>query len=136
MRTQLEIREKGDLLKQENVLTKLFEEKNYLFWADGLKRLAELVPKGTSNYKIAMIIRGSIAKAQDGQNTKTMTVVEDIMGYMNQKYMNSQHQTQGRKPRKLRIVRNRAGLTAIRTEKDGRKMSRTIQRIKPANPKA
>ena len=62
---RLETKERGDLLKQDNVMTKLLGEKNFLFWLDGLKRLSELVPKGTSNYKIAMLVRGSIENAED-----------------------------------------------------------------------
>ena len=53
---RLETKERGDLLKQDNVMTKLLGEKNFLFWLDGLKRLSELVPKGTSNYKIGMLV--------------------------------------------------------------------------------
>ena len=86
---RLETKERGDLLKQDNVMTKLLGEKNFLFWMDGLKRLSELVPKGTSNYKIATLVRGSIENAEDKRNTQGMTVTEDIVAYVNQRYMNS-----------------------------------------------
>ena len=64
-------------------------ERNFLFWIDGLKKLGELVPKGTSNYKIAMLVRGSIENAEDKKNTQGMTLMEDIILYVNQRYMNS-----------------------------------------------
>ena len=86
---RVEAKERGDLLKQDNILTKLLGERNFLFWIDGLKKLGELVPRGTSNYKIAMLVRGSIDNAEDKKNTQGMTLMEDIIAYVNQSYMNS-----------------------------------------------
>jgi hypothetical protein len=86
---RVEAKERGDLLKQDNILTKLLGERNFLFWLEGLKKLGELVPRGTSNYKIAMLVRGSIDNAEDKKNTQGMTLMEDIIAYVNQRYMNS-----------------------------------------------
>ena len=77
------------MLKQDNILTKLIGERNFLFWLDGLKKLSELVPRGTSNYKIAMLVRGSIENAEDKKNTQGMNLMEDIIAYVNQRYINS-----------------------------------------------
>ena len=80
---------KGDLLKQENILTKLLGEKNYLFWMDGITKVSLNMPKTTSDYRLAMLIRGSIANEHDKKNTQSMTSVREITCYLEQKYMNS-----------------------------------------------
>ena len=77
------------MLRQDNILTKLVGERNFLFWIDGLKKLSELVPKGTSNYKIAMLVRGSIENAEDKKNTQGMNLMEDSISYVNQRYIDS-----------------------------------------------
>ena len=77
------------MLKQENILTKLLGEKNYLFWMDGLGKVSSNMPKTTSDYRMAMLIRGSIANEHDKKNTQSMTSVSEITCYLEQKYMNS-----------------------------------------------
>ena len=44
---------------------------------------------GTSDYKLAMVMRNSIVNAEDKRNTNGMTVVADITQYMEQRYMRS-----------------------------------------------
>ena len=55
---------------------------------DGWKVLQNMSPN-TSDYKRAMIIKGSIANEHDKRNTQSMTSVKEIHCYLEQKYMNS-----------------------------------------------
>ena len=56
---------------------------------DGLGKVSANMPKTTSDYRMAMLSRGSIANEHDKKNTQSMTSVSEITCYLEQKYMNS-----------------------------------------------
>ena len=61
------------MLKNDNILTKLIGERNFAYWLDALNKVFDDVPDGTSDYKMTMVIRNSIAKPEDKRNTQGMT---------------------------------------------------------------
>ena len=60
-----EDKDRGDMIKQDNILIKLTGESNFLFWMDGITRIGDYLPKGTSQFKLTILIKGSIANAED-----------------------------------------------------------------------
>ena len=77
------------MIKQDNILIKLTGESNILFWMDGLSRIGDYLPKGTSQFKVTVLVKGSIANAEDKRNTECMHTMEAINDYMRQRYMTS-----------------------------------------------
>ena len=84
-----EIKGREEMLKSENILLKLSGERNFVIWLDAINKVFDDAPTGTSDYKLAMVMRNSIANAEDKRNTNGMTVVADITQYMEQRYMRS-----------------------------------------------
>ena len=76
------------MIKQDNILIKLTGESNFLFWMDGITRIGDYLPKGTSQFKHTILIKGIIANAED-KNTEGMHTMEAINDYMRQRYMTS-----------------------------------------------
>ena len=50
-------------------------KRNFMFWLDALNKVFEDIPVGTSDYKLAMVVRNSIANPEDKRNTQGMTAV-------------------------------------------------------------
>ena len=74
--------ERGDIIKQESVLTKLRGESNFHFWMDGLSRIGNFIPKGTSEFKLTVLVKGSIENEEDKRNTEGMHTMDAIHDYM------------------------------------------------------
>ena len=84
-----EIKGREEMLKSENLLVKLTGERNFVVWLDSINKVFDDAPPGTSDYKLAMVMRNSILNPEDKRNTNGMTVVTDITQYMEQRYMRS-----------------------------------------------
>ena len=56
---------------------------------DGLSRIGDYLPKNTSQFKLTVLIKGSIANSEDKRNTEGMHTMEAINDYMWQRYMTS-----------------------------------------------
>ena len=67
-----EDKDRGDMIKQDNILIKLTGESNFLFWMDGLTRIGDYLPNGTSQFKLTILEKGSIGNAEDKRNTEGM----------------------------------------------------------------
>ena len=72
-----------------NILVKLSGEHNFVIWLDAINKVFDDAQTGTSDYKLAMVMRNSIANPEDKRNTMGLTVVADITQYMEQRYMRS-----------------------------------------------
>ena len=77
------------MIKQENILIKLTGESNFLFWMDGLSRIGDYLPKNTSQFKLTVLVKGSIVNHEDKRNTEGMHTMAAIIDYMKQRYMTS-----------------------------------------------
>ena len=81
-----EDKDRGDMIKQENILIKLTRESNFLFWMDGLTRIGDYLPKGTSQFKLTILVKGSIWNAEEKRNTEGMHTMEASKDYMRQRH--------------------------------------------------
>ena len=54
-RRRKEIKCKEEMLKNENILTKLIGERNFVYWLDALNKVYNDIPDGTSDYKMATV---------------------------------------------------------------------------------
>ena len=84
-----EDKDRGDMIKQEDILIKLSGESNFLFWMDRLSRIGDYLPKNTSQFKLTVFVKGSIANTEDKRNTEGMHTMDAINNYMRQRYMTS-----------------------------------------------
>jgi hypothetical protein len=75
------------MIKQDNILIKLTGESNFLFWMDGLSRIGDYLPKGTSQFKLTILVKGSIRNAEDKRKAEGMHTMEAINDYKRQRYM-------------------------------------------------
>ena len=77
-----EIKGREEMLRNENILVKLSGERNFVIWLDAINKVFNDAPTGTSDYKLAIVMRNSIANPEDKRHTMGMTVVADITQYM------------------------------------------------------
>ena len=56
---------------------------------DGLNRIEDYLPKWTSQFKLTILVKGSIGNTEDKRNTEGMHTMEAINNYMKQRYMTS-----------------------------------------------
>ena len=54
---------------------------------DGLNRIGDHIPKGTSQFKLTILVKGSMGNTEDKRNTEGMHSMEAINDYMKQRYM-------------------------------------------------
>ena len=56
---------------------------------DGLSQIGNFIPKGTSEFKLTVLVKGSIENEEDTRNTEGMHTMDAIHDYMRQRYMTS-----------------------------------------------
>ena len=57
---------------------KIVRRTQFVFWLDALNKVFEDILAGTSDYKLAMVVRNIIANPEDKRHIQGMTVVTDI----------------------------------------------------------
>ena len=56
---------------------------------DGLSRIGNFIPKGTTEFKLTALVKGSIKNEDDKRNTEGMHTMDAIHDYMRLRYMTS-----------------------------------------------